>query len=763
MDLKLEKQDFTAIRKHCEKISRITARVIDNYLIGFAARRHDFGRQVNREFAAYRHVLSRFERPNVEMFKSQYITHKIFKEGGLLGKFMKNPALSRFTGEEREYLENQVQVPWRYSFSLLTDEPAKDFFRMTDIFTDEEYILFSPGTTRLKASGPPLTWLNLIGYNGQCWQSYGPIGAFNAFGPEDIFFFATEMNPAIEEPSEVQKDIEANPLPFLLLFSGAAYPRTFSQEHEGISLMSEYDSEMPDTAILKDKFISEYNRGVYRFTHRTIGEFPHMAHCYYDENKGMQLFHAMTEAGFDRLISDFNSFGYNFPPEAYQQVRIQMKMTAESILKKNIVLNEYDELFHKDPDPDTEDDIKKTNKFLELILPAVNDGRKPDMESAARLAGLDSETAREIADIVINQTAKVIKKKAAEPPKPQAGAPYADLMGRMYTSLSLIGAMEPWERLYETDIFGVRIPGSGVTWFISIMGNNGEYTGISAYRDYEGLMGFLNIQENHDRLPVTTVLTIPHIRLSFTDREELDKRDMEAVKRSGVTFRGRGQWPKLEETLPGYVPAFPDQEMMEEIADLFEQVLMTLVELQTKPTLLNRKGTPDNELLIRVTSGTGAKRKWKNSYELIDTEGHRVEYNLSWSRESQEAVIKLKPSEDRLQCELFLVPAPVMNPGKRDYLPFMLLLTDKNSGMISGMELIHADPDIRSVYESVPQKLLDLIKKLGRRPAVIEFRSDLLYSLAEELLDICRCSPSFVENMPLMDEAIDALLESLGK
>lgn len=113
----------------------------------------------------------------------------------------------------------QTEIPLRFSFSEIVAEPAKDFFRMRDVFTGEEYLLFSKGTSQIIAEGPKLLWLNLISFNGACWQSLGPVGAFQSFDSDDVFFFATEKNPDIEEDQQVQEDLEADPLPYVLLIS----------------------------------------------------------------------------------------------------------------------------------------------------------------------------------------------------------------------------------------------------------------------------------------------------------------------------------------------------------------------------------------------------------------------------------------------------------------------------------------------------------------------------------------------------------------
>ena len=43
---------------------------------------------------------------------------------------------------------------------------------------------------------------------------------------------ATGKNPYIENESEVQRDIDNDPLPYMMLLSDASYPRTFHKEDE---------------------------------------------------------------------------------------------------------------------------------------------------------------------------------------------------------------------------------------------------------------------------------------------------------------------------------------------------------------------------------------------------------------------------------------------------------------------------------------------------------------------------------------------------
>ncbi len=762
--------DYKEIRRLCEKSSRITERVVDDFLLGFAARHHGLEKKMNLAFSRYRHVSSKFEKETVNLFKSQFIMHRVFSEGGLIGKFLKNPSLDRFMGEERSYLIQQAQVPWRFSFAEIIEEPEKDFYRMKDVFSREDYLLFSPSISDLKESGDAWLWFNLIGYNGSCWQSYGPIGAFQSFEHEDIFFFASEKNPDVEDESEVQKDIENDPIAYMMLLSGAAFPRTFHDKDEIIFLMAEHDLETLDTAGLKKGFKSEFDSGVYRFTHKMFGEHPHFAQVFFDEDEKILLFSSMTEMGFLKLIEDFNALGYSFPSIPYFHVRLQMIVTTEDILKKKIVLNEYELLFPEKSDPVDAKAVEDLNAFVSIVLPEINAGRTPDIEGAAQKTGVHIETAHDVVDMIKGKRNEI--PDAGEHPveSKQDGEQGRQSLEEDQTSASFrviyekahgIRKMEPWKSLYETDLFGVQMPGSDRIYFISVMGANGKYTALAAYKGYEGLFRFINFLENVDHLPMETLMTIPHLILSFTDRKDMDKENLTAIKKSGLSFRGKGKWPKLEEVVPGYIPAFPEKETLEDLPVLLDQAASVLSWSRDNPDLLFREGDSGDEILIRTPYEKSGLLRWKNNYVKPDPENGKEGYKITYRKDTCEKLSKLKVKPVTLLVDMVLLPAPVKEKGKKGYFPFMLLLVDKESGMIHGMNMLTPEPDLSSLYESVPQKLLEEISKLGYRPEKIELRSDLLFGLVEGALKKSWCMPVLVDQMPLMDETIESFFENL--
>lgn len=388
--------DYKKIKLICEENSKISEKVIDEFLLYYAANHNNLEHQMDLRFASYKHVSKKLLKETVNMLKAQYIAHRIFKKDGLVKIFLKHSPIQKLEIKQRTYLEFQSELAWRFSFSVIKNSPAENFFLMEDVFSDEEFLLYSPGITKTLESQSVALWSNLIGFNGACWQSYGPIGAYKSFEPDDIFFFATELKPDIENEERLLENIESNPIPYMMLLVGANFPMTFNKEDQLVMLISEYDLDEINTKGLTKTLKSEYNKGVYRLTLKNWSDMPHFAQAYFDEKKKILLLSSMTDRGFEALAESLNEYGYSFSTDPFIRVNPSMITTASDILKKKIRLNEYDHLFEIESSSENKESVDKINKLLKLALPDINAGRKPNIEELARKAGVDIETAKDI-------------------------------------------------------------------------------------------------------------------------------------------------------------------------------------------------------------------------------------------------------------------------------------------------------------------------------------------------------------------------------
>jgi len=763
-------KNYDTLRKLCEKNSRISTKVVDEFLIDYAARHHGLEGKMSKLFKRYSHVTGKLDKGGVAMMMSQFIAHRIFKEEGLIKKFLSHPALGRFNKEEIDYLLQQADQPWRFSFSVITGEPDIDFFLMEDIFSGEEFLLFSPSVSQMKTSGDPILWFNLIGFNGSCWQSFGPIGAYSSFQPDDIYFFATELNPDIENEDEVMENIEKNPVPYMMLLSGSKYPLTFHKEEQLAYLMSEYDLDSCNTAALKKEFVTEYDSGVYRFTPQKWKAHPHLAQAFYDENLKIMLFTAMTDRGFRALVNAINSCGYRFSDEPFLRVNISMLTTVQDILKKKVVLNEYEDLFQVESTREEKDAVDNLNAFMALVLPELNAGRTPNIDAAARKTGVNIKTAHDMVKMVMDKTSKDFGEDTNQDQKYNQGSAEefnqeedhtAVLYRKIYLLAAEIRKLSPWKWMYESDLFGVKIPGTDRVYFISIMGSEEAFFALSAYKGYQGLSQFLEFQENVDFLPPETILTIPHLMMSFVDREELSGEHLASIKESGVTFRGRGNWPHLEDFEPAYTPVLPEGETLSDIPILLGQVVEVIRRAEKDTGFLLRDHEIYDDILVRTPSETPEATTWKDVYESFDAKRDSRKFKLTYRNDTQKNVSQLPEAEAVLQMDLVLLPAPVMETAKRGFFPFALLLVDKGRGVVPAMQTLSPEPNLHAMYESVPQKVLEELAKLKYRPTRIEIRSELLYSLVNNSLKGAKVKLRQVKGMPQMDEFIASLVSHL--
>ena len=63
---------------------------------------------------------------------------------------------------------------------------------------------------------------------------------------------------------------------------------------------------------------------------------------------------------------------------------MSMLITSEKILRKKFRLNAYDKLFQIESSPEDTEMMAKINAFMSLILPDINAGRVPDIQTLAK-------------------------------------------------------------------------------------------------------------------------------------------------------------------------------------------------------------------------------------------------------------------------------------------------------------------------------------------------------------------------------------------
>jgi hypothetical protein len=381
---------------------------IDNFLLYYAAHHGNLVKDMESGFRKYAHVTRDWPPVPVNYFKSEYIISRVFLKGGLISKFMNHSAIRNLPQDQYAFLDHQMKNPWKFSFAEIADNPSLNFYTMRDVFTQEEYLLYSPGILKTLEERAATLWFNLIEYNGVCWQSFGLLVGFNGFSPDDIYFFATELNPDIQDEADLMETVNPNPIPFFMLLDGADFPIVMHKNHHMAHWVS-WDEEIAYPETGNEKGLNKkYSNGVYRLQASEWSDYPHYASAYYVEEEMTLQRYAMTEAGFNGITQALIHSGFSLEPGADIHVSLPMVHTAGKVLRKEIKLNEYEPLFseHKSEPVETLDAM---NRFFELLLPFINEGEEIDIEDLAAKAGIDTETANTLLQAAIAAKSKISK------------------------------------------------------------------------------------------------------------------------------------------------------------------------------------------------------------------------------------------------------------------------------------------------------------------------------------------------------------------
>jgi hypothetical protein len=377
---------FKTIASHCEAQSEMCRLAIEEFLLYFAASRDGFSKEFDERLKPYRHVI---DPGHVPGFKSQYIAHRIFKAGGTLQKYLKHTMVNQLPADQLGYLHEQGERPWRMCFSVVATSPAPDFYEMEDLLTGASFLLYSKGASLTLQDYPVVMWLNLIGWNGLCWQTFGPVTGFRSFGLDEIFYFATELNHRIESEEDIASDVERNPVPYMMLYSGSTLPMLAHRGQLVAATGAEHDLRSFESTVLKNTFRLDYNKGVYRATPRKLTDAFEFPEVYYDERRQTLFLITLTSKGFLKLVKRLNKLGFSLSTEPQFSVQLTMLETMSSMLRRNISANPYAHLFEEEPDPVAEAEMARINRAMDRALPEINAGRMPDVKALARETGLD--------------------------------------------------------------------------------------------------------------------------------------------------------------------------------------------------------------------------------------------------------------------------------------------------------------------------------------------------------------------------------------
>lgn len=326
---------------------------------------------------------------------------------------------------------------------------------------------------------------------------------------------------------------------------------------------------------------------------------------------------------------------------------------------------------------------------------------------------------------------------------------------KLYQAAIRIKELAPWAWMTETDIFGVQNPETDELGFVSVMGMLGEHLSLALYLGPEGLYSFWGFQRLGASAPPEAILGLPHLQASFEDRNELSQKDRDVIKALGLKFRGRQAWPQFRSYRPGFFPWYVEAPEARFLTVALEQAVDVTLRFKKDPGVLS--GLDDYSYLVRVPREEEGAQVWEDRIDIVPPvkpEPIPLTMDLDLLRKAKQ----LPRSRHVLEMDFFMVPAPIAEPGERPYFPHMLLVVDRDSGMILSTELLGPEPGLEEMWGLVPLTLVRLLARMRFIPRQALVGSSLLSQLLQPLAEELGFEIKVTRNLRSLNQAKASLL-----
>jgi hypothetical protein len=397
--------DFKGLLEICKKNSREGDHVLD-WIMYYAGEKEKVKKKFDLFAKKYPQIFKVMPEPNYGMFISQYIIHEVFRKGGLLITYLNHSSVKLLPLDHYDYLKKQLDRDWYYCYFAVLDNPQGDFYQAVSVFTQERFLIYSPGMTRTLNDQPVMMFAGLISSNGHCYQSFGPLLGFCSIDPDDIFYYATEWDFSLETDEDIHQYIQDNLLNFILLSNYAHIPLAVHKEHEIMLTRNVMDMEEFSTEGMGKDFIIGFNAGVYRIQLKGYEIFPHFTVAYYDETSKELHCSSMTDEGYKKLSQKLLSYGIPCPPYPDQRIHMTMQTAISEIFKKDILADPYSDLFPEQKESVDPETLNTLNNFIAALVEKFNNNETPDLKKMAIEFGVPLETAKELKKVLEKNTGK---------------------------------------------------------------------------------------------------------------------------------------------------------------------------------------------------------------------------------------------------------------------------------------------------------------------------------------------------------------------
>lgn len=315
--------------------------------------------------------------------------------------------------------------------------------------------------------------------------------------------------------------------------------------------------------------------------------------------------------------------------------------------------------------------------------------------------------------------------------------------------------IESWRWMYDTDLFGVQNPESREIGYCCILGNIGEFFSLNVYLGSRGLEGYLKIQSGQiEPGDIESINVQDCLSASFTDRDDLRDQDIKIIKKLGLKFHGKNNWPLFRRYEPGFYPWYIDKEEAKFLILALKQAKEVALRVKENKELLISQ---DSLFLIMIPEKKGKKLIWKEEW-IEPAPLQREEIIIPEVNEERMEGLRneITRKEGYWEVDFFFSPFTIQEKkDERPYYPYACLFLDHKTGLIIGSEISN-----HSEYKKEFQdRFLSIIQENNIIPEEVLVKRDITYRLFRPVVRGLDIKIQLVKRLEGIKEAQYSMIE----
>ncbi len=314
-----------------------------------------------------------------------------------------------------------------------------------------------------------------------------------------------------------------------------------------------------------------------------------------------------------------------------------------------------------------------------------------------------------------------------------------------------------WDWMWDTDMFGVKNPETGEIGYCCVMGGAGEYYGLGVYLGTEGLEGYQRIQAGEILPSSPDALFVQKcLMVSFEDRDFLDKRDIDLIKKLGLKFRGKTAWPLFRNYCPGYFPWYLDAAEVRFLTHVLQQTIEVSLRFKNNPGLFDPPRNSINKYLVRVSELKDGILCWRDEWlepeplEKTEIKSNPVDINLL--RKIDRVITR---RQGTWEVDFFYFPEAVREKNERPYYPLVVLWVNHNSGYVFNSHLVKSKENL----SDLPLLFMKIVENIRLLPKVILVRREEAFGLLLSVARALGIKLRLVERLVIIEDVHDSMFQ----